>query len=179
MKTITIIVWFATAALLQAGSLAGGSVLSVTKSPDKHALRICYEVAGHTNQQTLVLTNEIDDYCFCRFVGNSGVAFALSDTESNIYWSTSYFSRLDHPIYPFKIRAPVGYRLAGVTSTQGDEVMVTALNTCHEPEVMAKGWVYLRECPRTPDVIPGPPTNTAGGVLKEFEVPYPKPEKAK
>jgi len=69
MKTITIIVWFATAALLQPGALAQGSVLSVTKSPDKHALRICYEVAGHTNEQTLVLTNEIDDYFFCRFVG--------------------------------------------------------------------------------------------------------------
>ncbi|HWY76412.1 MAG TPA: hypothetical protein VN281_12380 [Verrucomicrobiae bacterium] len=58
--------------------------------------------------------------------------------------------------------------------------MVTALNICHEPEVMARGWMYLRECPRTSDGIPGPPTNnTAGGVLKEFEVPYPKPEKAK
>jgi len=192
MKIITKAIWLLVGVLLPTiaeGSDApnnwppgtfAGTLLGVMRGADNHTLVIHYEIDGHTNQQPVILTNDIADYHFCPWLFGRGVALAVSDRAGDVYWAVYYFGRLGRPVYPRKIRSPSGYHLVGIANTRGDTIVITAID--HTDSAAPRGWMYINECPPAADVFMRGPTNEIAKIqiagfdhLLEFEVPTKKP----
>jgi hypothetical protein len=150
-----------------------GTLLGVTRGPDKRSLVIHYEFSGRTNEQIVSLAKDIADFQSCSWLFGRGVALALSDADGDIYWATGYFA-LSKPLFPRKIRAPGGYQLLGIANTRGDTIVVSAIDH-RQDEDTRRGWMYINSCPPAADVFVKPPLQTSGfDYVREFEVPRKK-----
>lgn len=128
------------------------TIISVVLAEDRRALNIHYEVAGKTYQRALRFTNTIDDFRYCRWLGQRGVAVVAAGQlgdGTEFYYRAFYLDQQSTNDATFKIPAPPGKsQLLGIANTGGDSVVVSAVR--HERtgnQDRVKGWVFVDNCP--------------------------------
>ncbi len=172
MKTIRFTILLLTAfAVLGADTPAPSNapsaiITGVTTAKAKNMLVIRYEQSGRSHEQPVAFPSVVTDFCHCRWLGDRGIAVAVStrvDDGYEFYYCTVYLTGFSTAVTPLKIPAPPSKsQLLGIANTGGDSIVITAAR--HQRQGNADGltgWPFIDNCP---------PSGAAIGRVIPFDV---------
>ena len=145
-------------------------LIEVTTADDNRTLLIRYDVSGKSHEHRIEFTNKITDFRYCRWVGEDGVAYAVSTrgADHSDYYYGAFFLDNPNPSPPKPITGtpipPPGdrFKLLGIANTGGDSIVISAVQ--HQRGAFGErvsGWMFIDNCP------------PAFGTVIPFDLPAP------
>ena len=156
LATILLLITFTVSGAVTSSATnpAPAAITGVSVMPDNRTLTVRYEVSGHAHEERVVLTNDITEFRYCRWMGDWGIAIAASTRSGDFFYTAFYLTGQPVKARSWKIPAPLGRsQLLGVANTGGDSLVITAVRhgrdgpgNTYGPDQFS-GWMFVDNCP--------------------------------